>query len=189
MTCGVCGSTFSDKPSRARVRRFCSLACKAAAERTDPGDRLEGKYVVDESTGCWNWVGKLRADGYGIICSSKVGSRRPRELRAHRVSFERHIGSIPEGLDLDHLCRNRRCVNPEHLEPVTRKENLRRGASEHSGGKTHCKHDHEFTPTNTYVTSAGYRNCRTCRRDYYMRKKRSRASAPEQLAAQPAPAE
>jgi transcriptional regulator with XRE-family HTH domain len=84
------------------------------------GERLAAKTEVD-ANGCWIWLGRINGFGYGEI---KCGERR---LKAHRVSYEHHVGPIPEGLDLDHLCRVRPCVNPEHLEPVTRSENVRRG--------------------------------------------------------------
>jgi len=78
--------------------------------------------------------------------------------------YESVKGPIPPGFEPDHLCRNRRCINPAHLEPVTRRENLRRGIGEHRPGKTHCKRGHKFTVKNTYVTKAGFRNCRECHR-------------------------
>jgi hypothetical protein len=78
------------------------------------------RYTVDEKTGCWLWNGAKRG-GYGRI-------RTPDGLReAHRVSYEVHKGQIAEGLCIDHLCRNRACINPDHLEPVTMQENIRRG--------------------------------------------------------------
>jgi len=84
---------------------------------------------------------------------------------AHRISYELLKGDIPEGLDLDHLCRNRGCVNPDHLEPVTRKENLLRGntiPAKHAR-KTHCPQGHEYTKGNTFISKSGSRHCRKCR--------------------------
>ena len=106
---------------------------------------------VDKSGECWVWLGPKAANGYGRV--GFLGQWRA----AHRVSWEALHGPVPEGLELDHLCRVRECVNPGHLEPVTHAENMRRAAVL----RTHCAKGHEFTETNT-VTSAGYRQCRTC---------------------------
>lgn len=86
-------------------------------------------------------------------------------VRAHRWAYLHFVGKIPAGLDLDHLCRNRWCVNPEHLEPVTRSENLTRGYAAR-GPKTYCKHGHRFDPENTFQRSDGGRGCRACRTAY-----------------------
>lgn len=81
------------------------------------------RYIVDEKTGCWVWQHSKFVDGYGYIyCVAQK-----RKLKAHRVVYEEVKGSIPDGLHLDHLCRNRLCVNPDHLEPVTQAVNTRRG--------------------------------------------------------------
>jgi hypothetical protein len=82
-------------------------------------ERLARFYVV-EANGCWRWTATLDRVGYGNI------QVRRRTMRAHRASYEAHVGPIPKGLELDHLCRNKACVNPSHLEPVTHSENLRR---------------------------------------------------------------
>jgi hypothetical protein len=79
-------------------------------------------YIVDEDTGCWNWQLSIDRNGYGhtrLADGTATG--------AHRVMYARHRGPIPNGLHLDHLCRNPRCVNPDHLEPVTPADNVRRG--------------------------------------------------------------
>lgn len=129
---------------------------------------------VDTSGPCWLWTGARTGAGYGKLY------RNGRAVEAHRVAYELFVGPIPPGLDLDHLCRNRACVNPAHLEPVTRSVNLRRGAVGRSGatainrGKTHCKRKHEFTPENTVVDRRGRRNCRICKRDAARQRYRDR---------------
>lgn len=85
----------------------------------------ERDYEVDEATGCWIWLHGKSGAGYGQL---HVKHSRPRRMvYAHRVYYERHVGPVPDGLELDHLCRNPSCVNPEHLEPVTHAENIKRG--------------------------------------------------------------
>lgn len=86
--------------------------------------RLERHFIPEPNSGCWLWVGSVTGPGYGQISNP---DRRGKPLLAHRVSYELHVGPIPEGFDLDHLCRVRCCINPRHLDPVTRRENLRRG--------------------------------------------------------------
>jgi len=109
--------------------------------------------------GCWLWTGFVGGNGYGSFTVWRVGT-----IWAHRMVYERVVGPIPEGLELDHLCRVRRCVNPQHLEPVTRRENARRGESPAGlkARQTHCKRGHEFTEQNTRRDKYGNRSCRSC---------------------------
>lgn len=97
---------------------------------------------------CWVWFGPLDRQGYG-----KAGG-----TSAHRISYELMVASIPEGLELDHLCRRPACINPYHLDPVTRAVNMRRRVA----AKTHCVRGHEFSPKNTRIQWDGSRRCRTC---------------------------
>lgn len=109
---------------------------------------------------CWNWTGTIKSDGYGTAWF------RGRTLGAHRIAYQLLVGSVPDGLCLDHLCRNRSCVNPAHLEPVTTRENILRGEAPPAkfAVATHCIRGHEFSPENTYYQAGGRRACHACSR-------------------------
>lgn len=122
---------------------------------------------VRKTDHCWEWVGTRHGEGYGYI---GFGGRAGRNYLAHRVAYELLVGPIPDGLGLDHLCRNRPCVRPEHLEPVTDKVNILRGVgpSAQHAKATHCPRGHEYTPENTYPHPRG-RDCLTCRHTWAAR--------------------
>lgn len=113
---------------------------------------------------CWLWLGGISSDGYSRFREGAVGSK---TVGGHRWSYIHLVGPIPPGLHLDHLCRVRHCVNPQHLEPVTCAVNLLRGESFSAvnAAKTHCPAGHPFSTENTYVhPTQGTRACLTCRR-------------------------
>lgn len=133
---------------------------------------------VEKTPSCWLWTGRTY-NGYGLTYVKVDGRWRSRGV--HRVAYEMLVGPIPEGLQIDHLCRVRNCVNPDHLEPVTMLENVRRGISPTAINrrKKRCKYGHLFTPENTYYRQNGDRQCVECRRRMMREtiERRSRARA------------
>lgn len=137
------------------------------------GKQLQYYYLVervasDHSQECWFWEGGLSV-GYGVVYVPKFKATK----LAHRTAYIERHGEVPEGFELDHLCRNRACWNPDHLEPVTRSENIFRGDIKNRK-VTHCLEGHEYTEENTYLYD-NRRDCRICirtRSREYMRRKR-----------------
>lgn len=139
-------------------------------------ERLLLKLKIDKR-GCWIWYGQKNESGYGVY----------RRKGAHRAVYEEFIGTIPLGLELDHLCKQKNCVNPNHLEPVTRAENMSRVDFSNHGKhlaeaqrrKTHCPQGHPYIPENIYYEKTPYRGgiarrCKICQnaksRKYYLKK-------------------
>lgn len=194
-SCEPCRVAYRARAAELRRRR-------GSQERKGPStmaDLLTARTGPPTDAGCWPWTGQIDPQGYGRLSFTDplVPKSEPRRLRekrfgAHRCSYEHYVGPIPTGLTLDHVCHSRdtdcaggprcphrRCVNPDHLEPVTSAVNTMRGRSLSTinATKTHCIHGHEFTPENTYRGPDGARSCRTCQREKDRRRYReARAS-------------
>ena len=133
-----CEYSGCDRP--VLCRGFCTKHYQSLRRSGElPLYRHEPHWEIQDD-GCWIWTRKVRSDGYGVKSTGKATS-----IRAHRWTYEAYIGPIPEGLELDHLCNVRACVNPEHLEPVTREVNMarqweRRRSADGSEGRTEGSH-------------------------------------------------
>lgn len=122
--------------------------------------RFWARVALPNANGCMLWLGPLATNGYARMRAAGE------PMQAHRVAYILAYGPIPDGLVLDHLCRVRHCVAPDHLEAVTNAENIRRGeAGRHNKAKTHCKLGHLYDPANTRIDRKGRRHCRTCALD------------------------
>ena len=135
--------------------------------------KLFADKLVPQESGCWNWVGKTDG-GYGLL------QRQGKRYKAHRFAYEMLRGPVPDGLVLDHLCANRVCVNPWHLEAVTRAENTLRAIPSRLARKTHCKFGHELSGTNLRFERSETngnirRRCITCTKDAKLRYKERKA--------------
>lgn len=132
-----------DDPRPSGAERFLAKVAKSA-----------------DAEGCWLWTKKVGWQGYGV---ARVNGR---TVSAHRGAYELFVGPVPVGLVLDHLCRNRLCVRPDHLEPVTNAENIRRGqGGQHQRTKPYCPQGHLYDEANTHTNAKGHRYCRSCRRE------------------------
>ena len=164
--CEYCLQPYQTHDKR---HRFCGLRCRNDAARRPIEERFWEKVNKEgpvpshrpELGPCWLWTAPLTQYGYG---SFHISHKR---RFAHALAYEWLCGPIPASLEPDHLCRNRACVNPLHLEPVTHRENVLRGASFAASyaHRTYCKHGHEYTPENTAMRrDGGGRCCLTCRK-------------------------
>lgn len=191
MTCATCKSDFAGNRHQVKrvasgLRVYCCVPCKKSYPQTRKPlmDRVNSWVNKSgpvpsnrpELGPCWIWLGAKNNKGYGVM---SVRDGKPHIECAHRVTYISVHGSIPEGLELDHLCRVTCCCNPSHLEAVTHRENQLRGTSPFAihAAKTHCIHGHEFTPQNTIKEKLG-RKCRQCAKD--RQAKRSMKSQREQ---------
>ncbi len=135
-------------------------------------DRIQRNSMTEPNSGCWLWLGWLNRDGYGRM---KLGSEKGGTMRqpmAHRASYEFYKGPIPEGMELDHICSVRCCVNPDHLEIVTSRENTARTCKRNKGDKwkskkTHCPKGHPYSGDNLQIeirkSGKPMRRCKICR--------------------------
>lgn len=139
---------------------------------TDLPRNMQTKIRVTDP-GCWEWTGALNSRGYGQVGVLGVSKS------THRVAYELLVGPIPEQLQIDHLCRNKPCCNPQHLEPVTVLENMRRRPDTN---KSHCTHGHAMTPANTIIKPRAdgrfIRNCRVCAIESQRERRRRAKGAP-----------
>lgn len=126
-------------------------------------DRFAEKIALTDG-GCIVWIAGTQGEGYGQFFGGRKVPGEHAKIAAHRWSYEYHVGPIPEGYEIDHLCRTRLCVNPDHLEPVTPQENISR--SHGNGRKTHCPKGHPYSGPNLRVYR-GTRFCRECSRQYH----------------------
>jgi len=175
-----CGCRRPTKPTKDGFRRFVHghngaplqpRRIKSLADRFWPKVDKNGPVHPVLQTPCWLWTASLDGKGYGQI---NAGRCPVRMLRAHRVAYELLVETVPQTLDLDHLCRNTICVNPEHLEPVTRQVNLLRGETNtrRNAEVTHCPQGHPYSGSNLKYTRDGkHRYCAACNREKARKRK------------------
>ncbi len=180
-TCSIfeCGNSV-------HLRTWCLKHYSRWQKRRDPlraqvsrtlADVEPAEYVwshfVRVPSGCWEWAGGVSDTGYATVRHRGVA------VLAHRFTYELLVGPIADGLEIDHLCFNRRCINPSHLEAVTPRVNKLRSTSVSAvnATKTHCNNGHPFDEANTHVDRLGRRRCRACARAKERRRREARWKA------------
>ena len=144
--------------------------------------RFFDRVSPEPNSGCWLWTGNVTGGKYGGYPTLMEGGKNGgKVIYAHRLSYEFRNGPIPPGLQLDHLCRVHCCVNPDHLEPVTFVENIRRGVHSYKmaeilRARTHCPQGHPYAGHNLIVRKSGSRQCRACQ-NYWSWRVRQRRKA------------
>lgn len=166
----TCTVPICDRPQESKglchghaeyLRRTGTMPTKALQTRGNPQARFDAKVDRGDGSGCWLWKGATDGEGrYGAMLYEG------RVQRAHRIALALAGSPVPEGMDVDHLCRVTLCVRPDHLEVVTHRTNVLRGESRQAANaaKTHCPAGHPYDEANTYVMPGGGRACRACNR-------------------------
>lgn len=176
--CKVCNKEFLLHLCRYHTAQFCSVGCKGIAFRNTIFDVLldlvicefvgtEDRHPLCPPTGCWEHPGNGSGSHYSQISIACVN------VSGHRLVYSHFVGEIPKGYQIDHLCKNQRCANFEHLEAVSPEENNRRSNSPTAlnAKKTHCLQGHPYDERNTQVRPNGGRKCRKCHQEYKKRKR------------------
>lgn len=149
--------------------------------RTDVSPEIAFFFIRGNPGDCWEWLGRINDQGYGVVSHRLLSGNKA--IKAHRAVWTLEHGEVPEGFQLDHLCRRRSCVNPKHLDVVTGRINTLRGIGPTAvnSRKDTCPSGHSLEGVNVFVNDMGWRFCRTCRRergrlDWHARRKFNRPS-------------
>lgn len=161
-SCLVCEKPYKNNSGPTLKRECCSRKCKGILSKTRWKDRFL-KLTFKDENGCWVWLGSKTKTGYGMYHHYDENMKN-KSVKAHRAAYVEFVGKVMDGLTLDHLCKNRLCVNPQHLEPVTIKENVMRGntITALNSKKTHCIRGHALSGDNLYIAKKGSRVCKAC---------------------------
>lgn len=171
LRCEACSPVHGRQRERSYYRPRPKAQAGQRSQRRGPKVDPFTRYVVT-NTECWEWAGLLTSNGYGLWPDKSYGTR-----RAHRIFYTTFVGPIPDGLVIDHLCRNRMCVNPEHLEPVTARENVQRGYDAILAGRCQSQRHELATDADWYFDPHGkFRTCRHCMRERQQRRNARLAS-------------